>query len=72
MGHFCLIMLLASPKCMGHVWGRLSQKMRDMVIFQRDRHHFCLRFKQKSWMLVGMHYAIQYCQSSKARAVEWE
>ena len=48
LGHFCLKMLLASPKCISIIiWVRFSQKMRDLVIFVRDGYQFCLKSSRK-------------------------
>ena len=48
LGHFCLKMLLASPKCISINYGSGShKKMRDLVIFVRDGYHFCLKSSRK-------------------------
>ena len=56
MGHFCLKMLLASPKCMGQTYPRLSQT-EEFGDFLEGWVPFLFDIQAKSWM--DGRYALQ-------------
>ena len=56
LGHFCLKMLLASPKCISCIYGPDSHKKEGFSDFCEGWIPFLLEIKQKAGWLVGMQY----------------